>query len=65
MNLIRVAKANDAQLPFKTSTLYHWWHRKKYPHIFVKVGSNALFVDVDALNELLESMRGGKGNGAR
>lgn len=55
MNLVRVRRAKG--LPFAPATLYKWHHIKKYPKIFLKV-SGALFVDVDALHEIIEAGRG-------
>jgi hypothetical protein len=55
-NLIRVSKAKEHDLPVKSSTLYKWKHKKKYPEIFIKVGG-FLFVDLDALEQLFESGR--------
>ena len=53
-NLCRIAKATG--LPFQKSTLYKWAHLGKYPEIFVKV-SGALFVDLQALDALMEAGR--------
>jgi hypothetical protein len=53
-NLVRVSKAQG--LPFKPQTFYKWWHLKKHPEIFVKIGG--LFVDLDKLEELMEASRG-------
>ena len=53
-NLCRISKADD--LPFKKSTLYKFKHMGKYPELFVKIGG-ALFVDLKALDELIEAGR--------
>jgi hypothetical protein len=53
-NLVRVSKANN--LPFKPQTFYKWYHLKKFPEIFVKF-SGALFVDVEALQRVMEQGR--------
>jgi len=53
-NLCRISKADD--LPFKKSTFYKWVHLRKNPQIFVKIGG-ALFVDLKALEELIEAGR--------
>jgi hypothetical protein len=53
-NLIRLAKADG--LPLQKSTLYKWKHLGKYPQLFVKLGG-ALFVDLKALDEIIESGR--------
>ncbi len=58
-NLVRVSKAAD--LPFKPSTFYKWHHVKKYPEIFIKF-SGALFVDLAALERVMEKARL-RGNG--
>lgn len=56
-NLVRVSQADTTRLPVTSSTLYKWWHIKKYPDIFVKIGG-ALFVDLDSFDVLIEEMRG-------
>lgn len=56
MNILRVSKANDRDLPFRTSTFYKWHHCNRYPHLFVKIGKS-LFVDLDALDRLIEQGR--------
>jgi hypothetical protein len=53
-NLVRLAKADS--LPLCKSTLYKWKHLKKHPQLFVKLGG-ALFIDLDALQELVEASR--------
>jgi hypothetical protein len=37
--------------------LYKWKHTRKFPKLFVKLGG-ALFVDVNALQEIIEAGRG-------
>ena len=59
-NLLRVSKAVD--LPVVKSTLYKWRHVNKFPGLFVKL-SGALFVDLDALNTIIEKGRLGRGGG--
>jgi hypothetical protein len=60
-NLVRVSKADslpaEERPPVKNTTLYKWHHLKKFPQLFIKV-SGILFVDLDALDELIESKRG-------
>jgi hypothetical protein len=58
-NLLRVSKA--VGLPVVKSTLYKWRHINRFPGLFVKL-SGALFVDLDALNRVIESGRLGRGN---
>jgi hypothetical protein len=53
-DLVRLAKADS--LPLCKSTLYKWKHLGKYPQLFVKLGG-ALFVDLNALEEVIESGR--------
>ena len=53
-NLVRLSKANC--LPLSKGTFYKWHHLKKYPQIFVKLGG-ALFIDLDALQKLVETGR--------
>jgi hypothetical protein len=53
-NLVRVSKADG--LLFKKQTFYKWWHLKKYPEIFIKF-SGALFVDLAALERVMEKAR--------
>jgi hypothetical protein len=57
-NLRRISKIAPADgVPVKQQTLYKWWHIKKYPTIFVKLGG-ALFVDLDELAAVIEKHRG-------
>ncbi len=57
-NLRRISKiSHEDNVPVKQQTLYKWWHIKKYPTIFVKLGG-ALFVDLGALEALVEKNRG-------
>ena len=58
-NLVRVSKAKKEELPIAPATLYKWHHLKRYPEIFRKFGG-FLFVDLKALEALIES--GGKNN---
>ncbi len=53
-NLVRLSKADN--LPLRKSTLYKWKHLHKFPELFVKLGG-ALFVDLKALDELIEAGR--------
>jgi hypothetical protein len=55
-NLVRVGKAEQVGLPFKSSTYYKWAHLRKFPEIFVKIGGG-LFIDLDAHNKLVEAGR--------
>ena len=55
-NLIRVSKAQEANLPFAIQTFYKWRHLGKFPEIFIKFGG-ALFLDLDALERALEANR--------
>jgi hypothetical protein len=57
LNLIRLSKAAPGTLPFAKATLYKMHHLGRYPGIFLKLGG-ALFVDIDALDALLEAGRG-------
>ncbi len=52
--LIRVSQANENNLPFRSSTLYGWMHRKKHLQLFRKVGKS-LFVDLEELQKLMDS----------
>jgi hypothetical protein len=56
-NLIRVSKVRPYSLPVAKATLYKWKHTRKFPKLFVKLGG-ALFVDVNALQEIIEAGRG-------
>jgi hypothetical protein len=53
-NLVRLCKADS--LPLCKSTLYKWRHLKKFPQLFIKLGG-ALFVDLNALEEIIEASR--------
>jgi hypothetical protein len=53
-HLIRVSKANEANLPIRASTCYKWHSIGKYPEIFRKFGG-FLFVDLNVLESLIES----------
>jgi len=56
-NLLRISKISKSDnLPVERSTLYKWKHLKKHPSLFVKLGG-ALFVDLDVLDEIIESGR--------
>lgn len=56
-NLLRVSEVNSTpNFPLRASTLYKWKHVKKYPGLFVKLGG-ALFVDLDALDKIIEKGR--------
>lgn len=56
--LVRISKTKGREdIPLKTPTLYKWWHTRKHPELFVKLGS-ALFVDLDRLDTLIEAGRG-------
>ena len=54
-NFVRVSQAKD--LIVKPATLYKWRHLGKYPQLFSQVGV-MLFVDLDALDALVEGGRG-------
>lgn len=60
-NLLRVSKADklpvEQRLPVEKATLYKWHHLKKFPQLFIKI-SGILFIDLDTLDELIESKRG-------
>ncbi|MFZ2088926.1 MAG: hypothetical protein WAU47_10145 [Desulfobaccales bacterium] len=56
-HLIRVSKANEAKLPIRASTMYKWHSVGLHKEIFRKF-SGLLFVDIKALEALIES--GGK-----
>lgn len=60
-NLVRVSKADN--LPFKKQTFYKWFHLKRHPEIFIKF-SGALFVDLAALERVMEKARLHPGEGA-
>jgi hypothetical protein len=56
-NLLRISKISKADnLPVERSTLYKWKHLRRQPSLFVKLGG-ALFVDLDVLDEIIESGR--------
>lgn len=57
-NLLRVSKVKPDELPVVKSTLYKWRHINRFPGLFVKL-SGALFVDLDALQEIIEKGRQG------
>jgi hypothetical protein len=50
--LIQVSKIGN-ELPIKKSTLYVWHHLKRYPGIFVKIGS-MLCVDIEQFYKTFE-----------
>lgn len=52
--LVKVSQANARNLPFRTSTLYCWKHKKKHLQIFRKVGKS-LFVDLVELQKLVDA----------
>jgi len=55
--LARLSKdQKDPRLPFKNSTFYSWHHRRKHPEIFIKIG-RSLFIDLRALDDLIEKSR--------
>jgi|UniRef100_A0A7C3WHF1 hypothetical protein len=58
-NLVRISEIPRLaiRLPFKAQTFYKWWHLKRHPQIFVKLGG-ALFVDLDRLEQLIDASRG-------
>jgi hypothetical protein len=56
-NLKRVSKMKRGELPIEKSTAYKWNHLKKFPKLFVKLGG-ALFLDLNALQEIIEAGRG-------
>lgn len=56
-NLLRLSKVKPGELPIEKSTAYKWHHLKKFPKLFVKLGG-ALFVDLNALQEIIEAGRG-------
>jgi hypothetical protein len=51
--LIQVCKVTN-EIPVKRGTLYVWHHLKRYPEIFVKVGS-ILCVDLDTFHETFKA----------
>lgn len=59
-NLLRVSKMKklppDKKPPFEPTTFYKWNHLGKFPQLFIKI-SGTLFIDLDALDELIESKR--------
>jgi hypothetical protein len=59
-DLLRLSKVNQTPgFPLRASTLYKWIHTRKHPELFVRLGS-AVFVDIEALNRLIEKSRGSK-----
>jgi hypothetical protein len=59
-NLVRLSKAgNHPQIPLAVSTLYKWRHLQKFPQLFVELGG-AVFIDLSALQELIENGRQSK-----
>jgi hypothetical protein len=62
--LIRLSQASRLKKehgypPFETSTLYAWKHRGKFPQLFIKIQAS-VFLDLDALDQLIEAGRGAK-----
>lgn len=55
-NLKRVSQVKPDELPFRKSTLYKLRHLKRYPGLFIKVGSS-LFVDLEQLERVIEAGR--------
>jgi hypothetical protein len=53
-NLVRISKASN--LPLTRSTLRKWKSVGKYPQMFIKLGG-AVFIDLDALEEVIEAGR--------
>ena len=51
---VKISKADG--LPVSKSLLYKWRHRKENLQIFSKIGGG-VFVDVEALEKLLENSR--------
>jgi hypothetical protein len=58
-NWVRVSQATN--LPFKKQTFYQLFHFKKFPEIFIKF-AGALFIDLDALQRVMEEGRAGRAN---
>jgi hypothetical protein len=52
-----VSRSKQYQLPFGISWFYKKHHTRKHPELFVKIGG-ALFIDLDALDALIEQSRG-------
>ncbi len=46
--------------PLAIATLYAWRTRRRHPEIFTTVG-RSVFVDLDAMDNLIERGRGGAG----
>lgn len=57
-NLVRVSEIPrlPIKLPYKPQTFYKWWHLKKHPEIFVKLGGG-LFLDLNRFEQLIEDCR--------
>jgi len=57
-NLVRVSRIDKLpqKLPFEKQTFYKWFHLKKHLEIFIKF-SGALFVDLAALEQIMEKAR--------
>ena len=58
-NLLRLSNVGTPgfpQVPLKRSTLYKWIHVRRHPELFIKVGK-AVFVDLDAMDRLVEAGR--------
>ncbi len=55
--LVRVSKSREKDLPVAPATLYKWHHLKKYPEIFKKFGG-FLFIDIDALEAVINQAKG-------
>jgi hypothetical protein len=55
--LVRVSRSQQHSLPFKASTFYKMHHMGRFPEMFVKFGGG-LFIDLDALEQLVEASRG-------
>jgi len=57
-NLVRLSKINTIKdFPFRSSTLYKWHARRKYPELFTKIGGS-VFVVLRILDEIVEKNRG-------
>ena len=54
--LVRISKAEEMNLPFKSSTFYKWNHTRRFERLFVKFG-RTVFIDLDELEGLIDSQR--------
>jgi hypothetical protein len=57
-DLVRISHVQKIpNFPLKRSTLYKWLHLGRHPELFVRLSNRAVFVDLAALERLIEASR--------